>query len=146
MYCINMKLLWYINFVMYFNTRSLELEHCLDAMNGLFSNLLKKLTSADKIDFECVKVSTALMLFMIAKVDSIPSSQDYSVPPAKLKKTAIESIQKFLKDWLAKGGVIGGKKFGGDVSTVWYAIGRGQQPKLKQEVEVRIIVLLLCIL
>ena len=119
-------------------------------MNGLFSNLLKKKTqlSANKIEFECIKLSTALMLSMMAKVDSLSSSQEYSVVPlAELRKTTIESIQNFLKDWLAtEGGVIGGKKFGGDFSTryfsstVWFS-RRAYQPKLSQEVEVSTIVL-----
>ena len=107
-------------------------------MNGLFSNFLKKLTSADKIDFECVKVSIALMLSVIAKVNCLPSSQKHSVSPEKLRKTAVESIQKFLKNWLAKGGVIGGNKFGGDVTNVWL-FSHGQS-KLSQEVEVSTIV------
>ena len=111
-------------------------------MNGLFSNLLKKLTSADKIDFECVKRSTALMLSVIAKVDSLPSSQDYPVPPAiKLKKMAVESIQKFLKEWLVKGGVIGSNRFGGDDTASWYSYSH-VKPKLNQEVEVSMIVVL----
>ena len=130
-------------FVMYFNTRSLELEHCLDAMNMLFSNLLKKLASADKIEFKCIRMSTALMLSVIAKVDSFPSSQEYSVPPAKLRKNAVQSIQKFLKDWLVKGGVIGGNKFDGHFSSGWFG---HSQPKLSREVEVRTIVLFACIL
>ena len=123
-----------------FNTRSLELEHCLDAMNMLFFNLLKKLATVDKIEFKCIRMSTALMLSVIAKVDSLPSSQEYSVPPAKLRKTAVESIQKFLKDWLTKGGVIGSSKFGGHFSTGWF--GHSQmQLKLSREVEVSMIVL-----
>ena len=122
---------------MYFYTRSLELEHCLDAMYGVFSNLLEKLTrlSADRIEFECIKLSIALMLSVMAKVDNFPSSQEYIVPLAKLRKTAVESIQKFLKDWLVKQGIIGGKKFGGDFCST----GRSShtcQPKLSQEVEV----------
>ena len=119
------------------------MEHCIDAMNGLFSNLLKKLIrlSADKIEFECIKLSTALMLSMMAKVDNLSSSQEYSVPLAELRKTTVESIQNFLKDWLAtEGGVIGSKKFGGDFSTRWLS-RRAYQPKLSQEVEVSTIVL-----
>ena len=124
-----------VHFVMYFNTRSLELEHCLDAMKMLFSNLLNKLATADKIEFKCIRMTTALMLSVIAKLDSLPSSQEYSVPPAKLRKTSLESIQKFLKSWLAKGGVIGGNRFGGHFSTSWF--GHSQmQPKLSREVEV----------
>ena len=140
MHGVNLKLLhtalWCI-----FNTRSLELEHCIDAMNGLFSNLLKKL-SADKIEFECIKLSTALMLSMMAKMDSLSSSQEYSVLLAKLRKSIVESIQNFLKDWLAtEGGVIGSKKFGGDfVSTGWFS-RHTYQPKLSQEVEVSTIIL-----
>ena len=110
-------------------------------MNGLFSNLLKKLTrlSADGIEFECVKLSTSLMLSVMAKVDSLPSSQEYSISLAKLEKTAVESIQKFLKDWLVKGGIIGSKKFGGTFSTGWFI--HAYQPKLSLEVEVSMVVL-----
>ena len=108
-------------------------------MNMLFSNLLKKLNNADiKIEFKCIKMSSAVMLSMIAKVDSLPSSQEYSAPPAKLRKTAVESIQKFLKDWFAKGKIIGGNKFGGHFSTSWSS---HSQPKLSREVEVSIIIL-----
>ena len=113
------------------------MEHCIDAMNWLFSNLLKKLSA----EFECIKLSTALMLSMMAKMDSLSSSQEYSVLLAKLRKSIVESIQNFLKDWLAtEGGIIGSKKFGGDFSTGWFS-SRAYQPKLSQEVEVSTIVL-----
>ena len=114
-------------------------------MNGLFSNLLKKKTqlSANKIEFECIKLSIVLMLSMMAKVDSLSSSQEYSVPLAELRKTTVESIQNFLKDWLAT--EIGGRKFGGDFSTGWFKFSsHACQPKLSQEVEVSMIVLHVC--
>ena len=91
-----------------------ELDHCLEAAHVVINVVQNRLKNTDDNNKKSLKSSVALMLYLMAKLDTVQSSQntieDLKQTRAGMKNSALEAISRLLKNWMQHGGM--GTRFG----------------------------------
>ena len=88
---------------LYVSSHSMEqLDHCLEAAHLLVAAVEPRLTGVSMNVRKSFRSSTALMLYLIAKLDSFQSSQDSSIAKqaGEMKARGLHVIHKALMGWL----------------------------------------------
>ena len=84
-----------------------ELDHCLEAAHLVIDTVRVRLREINENHKKSIKSSIALMLYLIAKLDSVRSSQnvteDLKETRVGMKNSALEKICILLKDWIQRG-------------------------------------------
>ena len=93
--------------VIYCLYRIEELDHCLEAAHLVIDTVRVKLREIDENHKKSIKSSIALMLYLIAKLDSVHSSQhvaeDLKEIRVGMKNSALKKISTLLKNWIRCG-------------------------------------------
>lgn len=85
-----------------------ELDQCLETAYLLYDAVEHQLRGTHMNDQKSIRSSIALMLYLIAKLDTVQSSQN-SDNVQEMKDKAFGAIHKLLNDWIS----VIGQKFGG---------------------------------
>ena len=89
-----------------------QLEHCLEAAYRVLLAVEQRLTGTSVNELKSIRSSVALLLYLIAKLDTVQSSQDSSdaKQSSEMKEHNLHVIHGMLNTWLQRRV---GPKFGG---------------------------------
>ena len=84
-----------------------ELDHCMEAAHLVVNAVQSRLDDIDDNHKKSIRSSIALMLYLMEKLDSVQSShytaEQIEQTRVGMKKKALETISKLLKNWMQYG-------------------------------------------